>query len=244
MAINKVCIIGKGDFSEGLGKVITKAGMGSIVREATKDLAGELKDAGLIIEALPDDLDQKKKCFQELDKISPGEAIFASTTAGLSITDIGAVTGRPDKVIGLNFWPLDPEAKLVQITRGIKTSDETYQQCKGFVEKINKTVVTLKDSPGLILNRVLAAMINEAIFVLSYGIASRDDIDNMLKLGANFPMGPLEYADYLGLDNVLNTLELLYRELGPQYRPCPLLRRMVAAGMLGKKTEKGFYEYK
>ena len=132
---------------------------------------------------------------------------------------------------------------MVQIIMGIKTSDETHEQCKSFVQKINKTAVAVQDSPGLILNRVLASMINEAIFVLSYGIAGRDDIDNMLKLGANFPMGPLEYADYLGLDNVLNTLESLYEELGPPHRPCPLLRKMVKAGMLGKKTKIGFYQY-
>jgi len=243
MAINKVCIIGTGDFSEGLKKILSKAGIQSIVREITEKLIGELQDTDLVIEALPDDLDQKKRSFQEIDKISPREAILASTTACLSIADIGAVTGRPDRVIGLNFWPFDPEAKLVQITRGIMTSDETCEQCKRLVERIDKTAVIVKDSAGLILNRVLASMINEAIFVLSYGIASRDDIDNMLKLGANFPMGPLEYADDLGLDNVLNTLESLYEELGPPYRPCPLLRKMVEAGMLGKKTKIGFYQY-
>ncbi len=243
MEINKVCIIGAGDFSEGLNKIISKCGIESIVKETTKNLFGELGDVKLVVEALPEDLDVKKRSFQEIDKVLPREAILASTTAYLSITDIGVGTARPDRVIGLNFWPFDPEAKLVQITRGIKTSDETYEQCKRFVERINKIAVTVKDSPGLILNRVLASMINEAIFVLSSGIASRDDIDNMLKLGANFPMGPLEYADYLGLDNVLNTLELLYEELGPQYRPCPFLRKMVAAGMLGKKTKNGFYQY-
>ncbi len=243
MTIDKICIIGTGNFSEGLSKVVSRAGIKSIIRDVTKNFAEELKDVQLAIEALPENLAQKKETLRELDRISPKDVVLASTTAYLSITEIGVATERPDKVIGFNFWPYDPEAKLVQITKGIETSDATYKDCKSFAENIGKTVVTVKDSPGLILNRVLASMINEAAFVLSYGIASCDDIDNMLKLGANFPKGPLEYADYLGLDNVLNTLELLYRELGPQYRPCPLLKKMVAAKMLGKKTKKGFYQY-
>ena len=156
---------------------------------------------------------------------------------------MASVTGNAENFIGLNFIHAATDTKLVQITRGINTSDETYDKCNSFIAGIGRVAVTVIDSPGLILNRVLVSMINEAIFVLMYGLASRDDIDNMLRLGANFPKGPLELADSMGLDAILASLEILYQELGPAYRPCPLLKKMVLAGQLGKKTGAGFYRY-
>lgn len=244
MEIKKVCVLGTGEFGEGIARVIEGAGITATVEDLAKISAQNLQGVDLIIEAYPEDIAQKKKVFNSLDAISPSNAIFASTTSYLSVTEIASATKRQDKVIGLNFIHPATETKLVQIVKGISTSEDTYNACKNFVVKVGREGVTVNDSPGLILNRVLVSMINEAIFVLMYGIVSKEEIDKMLKLAANFPMGPLEYADHLGLDNILASLEVLTNVLGPQYRPCPLLRKMVSAGLLGKKTKKGFYEYK
>ena len=244
MEIKNVCVLGTGEFGEGIAKAIAGAGIMATAEDLAKISAQKLQGVDLVIEAYPEDIAQKKKVFSSIDDMAPSGTIFASTTSYLSITEIASATKRQDKVIGLNFLHPAPETKLVQIVKGISTSEDTYNTCRNFVTKIGREGVTVNDSPGLILNRVLVSMINEAIFVLMYGLASKEDIDKMLKLAANFPMGPLEYADHLGLDNVLASLEVLTNVLGPQYRPCPLLRKMVAAGQLGKKTKKGFYEYK
>lgn len=243
MEINKICVLGTGEFGDGIAAVLTNSRLAVIRREINGDLSQALKDIDMLIEALPEDIELKKKTFRDIAQICPPDAILATTTAYLSITEMAAVTGNSENFIGLNFIHPAPETKLVQITRGIDTADETYHACHRLVEKLDRTVVTVTDSPGLILNRVLVSMINEAVFVLMYGLAGKEDIDNMLKLGANFPVGPFELADNLGLDTVLASLEILYQELGPAYRPCPLLKKMVLAGQLGRKTGIGFYRY-
>lgn len=243
MEINNICILGEDEFGQGIAQVITQAGLRAILRGVRENLSQDLKDIDLVIESFPEDIELKKKVFKDIDEICPFDTILATTTSYLSITELASVTKRADRFIGLNFLHPATETKLVQITKGIATSNQTYDACRSFVDRIDRVAVAVNDSPGLILSRVLVSMINEAIFVLMYGIASRDDIDNMLKLGANFPKGPLEFADSLGLDVVLASLEVLYKELGSAYLPCPLLKKMVLAGELGKKTGKGFYHY-
>ena len=243
MEIKNVCLLGTGELGQGIAAVLTQSGLAVIQREPNADLAPDLKNTDMVIEALPEDIALKKKAFQDVSKNCPRSAVLVTTTSYLSITEMATVTGNAENFIGLNFIHPATETRLVQITRGLNTSDQTYDTCSSFVVGIGRVAVTLSDSPGLILNRVLVSMINEAIFVLMYGLAGKEDIDKMLKLGANFPAGPLELADSIGLDSILASLEILYRELGPAYRPCPLLKKMVSAGQLGQKTGVGFYRY-
>lgn len=203
-----------------------------------------LSNASFVIEAVTEDLNVKTELFTALDKITPPEAILASNTSSISITRLGAATGRPDKVIGMHFMNPVPVMKLVEVIRGIATSDETYEKVRALTEKLGKTALDCNDSPGFVSNRVLLPMINEAIFTLHEGVASRESIDGIMKLGMNHPMGPLELADFIGLDVCLAILKVLYDGLGdPKYRACPLLKRYVDAGWLGRKSGRGFYEY-
>ena len=203
-----------------------------------------LSEASFVIEAATENLDVKVDIFKTLDQITPPEAILASNTSSISITRLGAATNRPAKVIGMHFMNPVPVMKLVEVIRGIATSTETYEQVKSLAEKLGKTALDCNDSPGFVSNRVLLPMINEAIFALYEGVATRESIDGIMKLGMNHPMGPLELADFIGLDVCLAILNVLYDGLGdPKYRACPLLKRYVDAGWLGKKTGRGFYEY-
>lgn len=202
------------------------------------------KKADLVIEAASEDVGLKLKLFSRLDQIAPRNAILASNTSSISLTKIAAATSRPEKVIGMHFFNPVPIMKLLEVIRGIATSDETTKTVLEVGKNMGKEPVEAQDSPGFISNRILCPMINEAIFVLQEGVGSKEAIDTVLKLGMNHPMGPLALADLIGLDVVLNVLEVLHRDLGDdKYRPAALLRKMVDAGYLGRKANKGFYEY-
>ena len=203
-----------------------------------------MKDVDLIIEAVFEDLAVKTKLFNKLDAICAEGAIFASNTSSISITKLAARTKRPSKFIGMHFMNPVPLMKLVEIIRGIATSDETFGIIKDLSEKLGKTPVEVNDAPGFVSNRVLMPMINEAVFALHEGVGTPEAIDTVLKLGMNHPMGPLALADLIGLDVCLSILNVLCEGFGdPKYRPCPLLRKMVDAGYLGRKSRKGFYDY-
>jgi 3-hydroxybutyryl-CoA dehydrogenase len=204
----------------------------------------ELREADLIIEAAPEDYEIKKAIFQQLDQITRPEVILASNTSSISLTQLGAVTKRPDKVIGMHFMNPPVVMQLVEIVRGLVTSDDTLQVVDALAKKMGKTTILAKDYAGFIVNRILLPMINEAIYALYEGVGGVADIDQGMKLGTNQPMGPLALADLIGLDTCLAVLERLHHGLGDdKYRPCPLLRNYVAAGYLGRKTDKGFYDY-
>ncbi|HEV8369568.1 MAG TPA: 3-hydroxybutyryl-CoA dehydrogenase [Pyrinomonadaceae bacterium] len=209
----------------------------------TTDLA-KLSGVSFVAEAITEDQTIKVKLFKDLDQITTASTILASNTSSISITKLGAATLRPDKVIGMHFMNPVPVMKLVEVIRGLATSDETYEKVRTLAEKLGKTALDCQDSPGFVSNRVLMPMINEAIFTLHEGVASRESIDGIMKLGMNHPMGPLTLADFIGLDVCLSILNVLYEGLGdPKYRPCPLLKRYVDAGWLGRKSGRGFYEY-
>jgi|SRR5690606_20836015 len=200
-------------------------------------------DSDLIIEAVYENKDVKLNIFNKLNGIIKEESIFASNTSSISITEL-SVTGRPDRFIGMHFMNPVPVMKLVEIIRGYSTSDATFNQIKELTLKLDKTPVEVHDYPGFISNRILMPMINEAIFALMEGVASKEDIDAVMKLGMNHPMGPLTLADFIGLDVCLAIMEVLYNGYNDsKYRPCPLLKKMVAAGKLGRKSGEGFYKY-
>ena len=203
-----------------------------------------LKDAFIVVEAVTEDFDVKAEVFRALDTITKPDAILASNTSSISITKLGATTKRPDKVIGMHFMNPVPVMKLVEVIRSAATSDETYREVRALTENLGKTPLDCHDYPGFISNRVLMPMINEAIFALYEGVATRESIDGIMKLGMNHPMGPLTLADFIGLDVCLAIMNVLHDGFGDsKYRPCPLLKRYVDAGWLGRKSGRGFYEY-
>ncbi|KZE38450.1 3-hydroxybutyryl-CoA dehydrogenase [Bhargavaea cecembensis] len=212
------------------------------IRKST-DLS-DAKDADLIIEAAVEKMEIKQSIFRQLDDHAHEHAILSTNTSALPITEIAAVTKRPGQVIGMHFMNPVPVMKLVEIIRGLATSDETYQAVEDMTRKLSKTPVEVNDYPGFVSNRVLMPMINEAIFTLYEGVATKEAIDEVMKLGMNHPMGPLQLADFIGLDTCLYIMEVLHEGFGdPKYRPCPLLRKYVNAGWLGKKSGRGFYVY-
>ena len=211
--------------------------------KTTTDI-GAFSEAVIVVEAVNEDLRVKTEVFRSLDEVTKTDAILASNTSSISITKLGAITKRPDKVIGMHFMNPVPVMKLVEVIRGAATTDETYEKTRALAEKLGKTPLECQDSPGFISNRLLMPMINEAIFALYEGVATRESIDGIMKLGMNHPMGPLTLADFIGLDVCLAIMNVLHDGFGDsKYRPCPLLKRYVDAGWLGKKSGKGFYEY-
>jgi 3-hydroxybutyryl-CoA dehydrogenase len=203
-----------------------------------------VKDCQIVIEAATEDAAVKKQIFQQIDASAPVDAVLATNTSSISITEIAAVTKRPDKVVGMHFMNPVPVMQLVEIIRGLATSDATYALTEDLSKRLGKTPVEVNDYPGFVANRILMPMINEACYALMEGVATPAAIDTVMKLGANHPMGPLALADLIGLDVCLSIMEVLHEGLGDsKYRPCPLLRKMVRAGYLGRKSGRGFYIY-
>lgn len=218
-----------------------QATMGRLTASSTLN---DAKDCDLVIEAVVENMDVKTSVFKQLDEIAPKHAILASNTSSLPITDICAATNRPEQVIGMHFMNPVPVMQLVEVIRGLQTSDDVYQQIADMCVKLNKTSVEVNDFPGFVANRILMPMINEAVYTVYEGVASVEDVDAVMKLGMNHPMGPLTLADFIGLDTCLSIMEVLHEGLGDsKYRPCPLLRKYVSAGWLGRKSGRGFYQY-
>jgi len=236
--------------SGSLKRLVKKDKLGSAERDAAlarvkgTTLLADLKDVDIIIEAATENLDLKLKLLKDVDALARPEAILASNTSSISITRLAAATGRPDRFLGMHFFNPVPMMALVEIIRGLQTSDATHAAVEALAKQLGKTPITVKNNPGFVVNRVLIPMINEAVFVLAEGLASAEEIDNGMKLGCNHPIGPLALADLIGLDTCLAVMEVFYDQFADsKYRPAPLLKEMVAAGYLGRKTGRGFYTY-
>ncbi|MEM1538950.1 MAG: 3-hydroxyacyl-CoA dehydrogenase family protein [Candidatus Bathyarchaeia archaeon] len=208
------------------------------------DLKEAVKNADLIIEAAPENVDLKKNLFSEVDKLAKPEAIIATNTSSISITELASATNRPEKFCGMHFFNPVQLMKLVEIIRGVKTSDETINTAVEVGKRMGKEpIVVKKDVPGFVVNRILVPALNEAMYLVWEGVAEPEDIDKAVKLGLNWPMGPLYLADYLGHDTTLSIMEIFEKEFGEKFKPCPILRQLVRAGLLGRKTGKGFYDW-
>ncbi|WP_244833781.1 3-hydroxybutyryl-CoA dehydrogenase [Clostridium sp. BJN0001] len=239
---------------DNINKTLTKRVSKGKMDEAKKDeilsrISGttDMKlaaDCDLVVEAAIENMKIKQSIFKELDEICKPETILASNTSSLSITEVASATNRPEKVIGMHFFNPAPVMKLIEVIRGAKTSQETFENVKAIAEEIGKTPVEVAEAPGFVVNRILIPMINEAACIFMEGVASAEDIDNAMKLGANHPMGPLALGDLIGLDVCVAIMDVLYNETGDtKYRCCPLLRKYVRAGWLGRKSKKGFFDY-
>jgi len=241
---------GIGAITKSLGKLVEKGKLDSDSRDATlgriaTDAAGfPLGDCAIAVEAVPEKLEIKREVLRTLDEMIPAGAVLASNTSSISITELAAGTSRPTRFVGMHFMNPVPLMPLVEVVRGLETSEETVAETVGLANALGKTPVVVNDRPGFVSNRVLLPMINEAAFALMEGVADREAIDTVMKLGMNHPMGPLALADLIGIDVCLDILDVLHRGFGDsKYRPCPLLKTMVAAGRLGRKSGRGFYEY-
>jgi len=225
-------------------KITADAKDAAIRKISTTTNLSDLADCDLVIEAATENMALKLDLFEEIDKVSGPETIIASNTSSLSLTKLASVSNRPDKVIGMHFFNPVPMMALVEIIRALQTSDDTFTRVDELTRELGKTPVSVKDSPGFVVNRMLVPMINESVFILYEGIASADEIDAAMKLGAGHPMGPLALADMIGIDVCLYVMNILLKEFGDsKFRPCPLLKQMVDAGYLGRKSGKGFFDY-